>query len=169
MSKAIIKLDCSIHSHGGRLYGTTNTGHMLYEVVMLPNGLKPSVARPSLRFLASSANHRYFLSKSFHASPSAGWLSSFSTGCRFNLCHCASFDVFLEANILFSLGINGKCLNTFLRMRLLPSASFHLDAPHTGPSSFLAYSFRNNTQLFLHTWIKSYPSPMERRKFFASL
>jgi len=65
---------------------------------ILPNALKPSVARPSLMFLASFANHSYFLSNSFHASPSAGWLSSFSTGFLFNLCHCASAVVFFGSN-----------------------------------------------------------------------
>jgi hypothetical protein len=52
ISKSIMKFDSSMHSHGGRLYGTTNTGHMLYFVFFSKNGLKLSVARPSLRFLA---------------------------------------------------------------------------------------------------------------------
>ena len=98
-----MKFDSSIHTHGGMLYDTTNTNHILYELVMLPNGLKPSIARPSLMFLASFANSSQFLSKSFHASPSAGWLSSLSTGCHFNMCHCPSFAIFDERNILFSL------------------------------------------------------------------
>ena len=55
ISRPMMMLDCSTHSHGGKLYGIRNTGHMLYEELILPNGLKPSVARPSLMFLASSA------------------------------------------------------------------------------------------------------------------
>lgn len=86
---------------------------MLYEEFILPNGLKPSVARPSLMFLPSFANHSYFLSKSFHVSPSAGWLSSFSNAFLFNKCHCVSSDIFLEAKNLFNLGIIGKCRSTF--------------------------------------------------------
>src|SRR6266498_2913246 len=112
---------------------------------MFPNGLKPSVARPSLMFLASAAKSLCFLSKSFHAPPSDGWLSSFSTGFRLSLCHCTSSDVFFERNILCSLGINGKCLNTFSGICLFPSASFHLEASHTGHLSWLPYCFRNRT------------------------
>jgi hypothetical protein len=44
-----------MHTHGGMLYDTTNTNHILYEIVMLLNGLKPSVARLSLMFLESFA------------------------------------------------------------------------------------------------------------------
>jgi hypothetical protein len=44
-----------MHTHGGMLYDTTNTNHILYELVMLLNGLKPSVARLSLMFLESFA------------------------------------------------------------------------------------------------------------------
>jgi len=140
ISRPMIKLDCSTHSHGGKLYGIRNTSHMLYEELILPNGLKPSVARPSLMFLASSTNHPYFLSKSFHASPSAGWLSSFSTGFLFNLCHCTSSAVLLEEKILFSLGINGKCHKTFSGIFFLASLSFHLDALQTGHTSFFLNS-----------------------------
>jgi hypothetical protein len=67
INKAIMKFDSSMHTHGGMLYGTTNSGHILYELVMLPNGLKPSIARPSLRFLASFANFGQVLSKCFYA------------------------------------------------------------------------------------------------------
>src|SRR6185369_14691236 len=52
ISRAIMKFDSCMHTQGGRLYGTTNTGHMLYFVFFSEKGLKPSVARPSLRFLA---------------------------------------------------------------------------------------------------------------------
>jgi hypothetical protein len=120
--------DSSMHSHGGRLYGTTNTGHMLYFVFFSKNGLKPSVERPSLMFLASFAKSRNYLSKSCHASPSVGWLISFSLSCRFTLCHCADSNASLAANILFCLGANGKCCNTFCGIFFL-FGSFHLDIP----------------------------------------
>src|SRR6187399_2897836 len=119
-----------MHAHGGSLYGTTKTGHML--VLMFPNGLNPSVAMPSFMFLGSAAKSKCILSNTFHASPSAGWLSSLSTGCRFSLCHCTSRDDFFEMNIRCSLGIKGKCLSTFSGIDFFPSASFHLDALHFG-------------------------------------
>jgi hypothetical protein len=124
ISRLIIKFDCSTHSHGAKLYGIRNTGHMLYEELILPNGLKSSVARPSLMFLASSTNHPYFLSKSFQASPLVGWISIFSTGFLFNLCHCTSSELFLEEKILLSLGINGKCHKSFSGIFFLPSLTF---------------------------------------------
>jgi hypothetical protein len=95
---------------------------------------------------------------SFNASPSALWLSSFFTGFHFDSCHRASFAVFDEWNILFSLKISGKCLNTYWGMCLLVSTSFHLESvsQHTWHTSSLTYfSLRNNTQLFWQTWIFS--------------
>jgi hypothetical protein len=151
-----MKFDSSMHSHGGKLYGTTNTCHMLYFVFFFENGLKPSMARPSLRFLASFANFRNYLLKSCHASPLAGWLISFSLGCRFTLCHCADSDASLVANILFSLGANGKCLNTLCGIFFL-SGSFHLDRPQMGQSSSLAYCFLNTTKFLEHTCTESNP------------
>jgi hypothetical protein len=56
INKAIMKFDSFMHTHGGMLYDTTNNVHILYELFMLPNGLKPLVERPSLWFLASFAN-----------------------------------------------------------------------------------------------------------------
>ena len=34
-----------IHFHGGKLYGTTKTCHMLCELLKLPNGLNPDMNR----------------------------------------------------------------------------------------------------------------------------
>lgn len=141
---------------------------MLNEALIFPNGLNPSVARSSWTFLASFANQSYFLSKSFHASPSAGWLSSLCTGFLFNLCHCACSESFLDANILCNLGTTGKCLKTLFGICFLVSSSFHLEAPHTGQLSILANSFLTKTQLFGQTCIESYPSPNARITFFAS-
>jgi hypothetical protein len=84
INKAIMKFDSSMHTHGGMLYDTTNTGHKLYELFILQNGLKPWVARPSLRFLASSANSSQLILNSFNASPSTRWLSSLFTDFHFD-------------------------------------------------------------------------------------
>jgi hypothetical protein len=76
ISKDMKQFEGFRHSHCGRFKGATNTGHMLYVVMKLPNGLKPSVATQSLRFLTSSLKSGYLLSKCFHAWPSTGWLNS---------------------------------------------------------------------------------------------
>ena len=162
-----MKFDYSMHDQGGRLYGTTNTGHMLYFVFFSEKGLNPSIASPSLMFLASLANSGNYLSKSFQASPSAGCLSSFSQGCLFNKCHCASSDASFITNILFSLGANGKCRKTFYGIFFF-SGSFHLERQQTGQLSRLAYFFLNDTQLLKQTCIESYPRPNSFRIPFAS-
>jgi hypothetical protein len=43
---------------------------------------------------------------------------------------CAASDASLVENILFSLGANGKCRNTFWGIFFL-SVSFHLERPQT--------------------------------------
>ena len=100
------------HSHGGRFKGVTRTGHILYVKLKLPNGLKPSVATASLKFLGSSAKVGCFLSKSYHASSSARWLISLVFFSRLVSCHSASAAVPRAAKILFNLSISGKCLKT---------------------------------------------------------
>ena len=87
MSKDIKQFVGFTFSHGARLSGVRSTGHILYWVLMLPNGLNPSVAKASLRFLGSFAESGKVLSKSFHAYPSAGWLITLSTGFLTFLCH----------------------------------------------------------------------------------
>src|SRR5688572_220378 len=141
MSKDIKQFVGFTHSHGGRLSGVTSTGHILYWVLMLPNGLNPSVAKASLRFLGSFAKPGYFRSKSFHASPSAGWLITLATGFLTFLCHCVSSEVCFEAKILFNLGNSGKCLKTLCGTRFELVSSFHLDSVHTGHSFNLALTF----------------------------
>jgi hypothetical protein len=44
---------CFMHIQGGKLYGTSMTGQVLCDVLILPNGLNPSDIRPSLTFLLS--------------------------------------------------------------------------------------------------------------------
>ena len=45
-----------MHIYGGKLYGTSTTGHMLLLVLMFPNGLNPSLAKPSLTLRFSEEN-----------------------------------------------------------------------------------------------------------------
>jgi hypothetical protein len=112
INESIMKFDSSMHTHGGLLYGTKNTGHILYELFMLPNGLKPSVARPSLRFLASFANSFQLLLNYYHASPSVGWLSSFSL--IFTLIRAIVYPLlFLMKETSSSAWKSAECLNTF--------------------------------------------------------
>jgi hypothetical protein len=87
MSKAIKQFDGFTLSHGARLSGVRSTGHILYWVLMLPKALNPSIAKENLRFLGSAAKSRNLSSKSFHASPSAGWLITLSTSFLTFLCH----------------------------------------------------------------------------------
>jgi hypothetical protein len=47
---------CFMHIQGGKLYGTSSIGQVLWEVLMFPNGLNPSEVRPSLMFLLSAEN-----------------------------------------------------------------------------------------------------------------
>jgi hypothetical protein len=108
----------------------------------------------------------------FHASPSVGWLITFSTGVLTFMCHRVSSEVRFEAYILFNLGKSGKCLSTLCGTCLVPVSSFYLDSLHTGHTFNFAYldvfESRNNTQLFLHTCMFSYPRLNSRRYFFAS-
>ncbi|TYK07950.1 hypothetical protein E5676_scaffold265G00680 [Cucumis melo var. makuwa] len=61
-----------IHFQGGKLYGMSITGHMLYDVLMFPNGLNPSEESANLTFRASEAKQGYCSSKCFQPSASAG-------------------------------------------------------------------------------------------------
>ena len=112
ISRDIKLFDGFTHSHGGRFRGVIRIGHILYVELKLPNGLKPSMATASLKFLGSSAKALCFLSKSYHDSPSAGWLISSVFFSRLVSCHSASAAVLRAANILCNLGISGKCLKT---------------------------------------------------------
>jgi hypothetical protein len=84
------------------------------------------------------------------------------------LCHCVCSKLFLLAKILFNLGTSGKCLNTLCGIRFVPVQSSHLDSMHICQTFKSAYLFRNNTQLFLYTWIFSTPRPNSQRYFLHS-
>ena len=61
ISRDIKQFDGFTHSHSSRFRGVTRTVHILYVELKLPNGLKPSVATASLKFLRSSAKVLCFL------------------------------------------------------------------------------------------------------------
>jgi hypothetical protein len=44
---------CFMHIQGGKLYGTSITSQVLWDVLMFPKGLNPSKVRRSLTFLLS--------------------------------------------------------------------------------------------------------------------
>jgi hypothetical protein len=111
----------------------------------LPNGLKPSVVMASLKFLGSSTKVGCFLSKSYHASLSAGWLISPVFFSRLISFHSASAAIPWAAKILYNLGIREKCLKTLWETRLLPSVSSHLDSLHFGHACNSSWSPQNNT------------------------
>jgi hypothetical protein len=167
--------DCFMHIQGGKLYGTSITCQVLWDVLILPNGLNTSKVRPGLTFLLSYEKSRYKLSNDFHASPSAGCLNTLSF-VQPSTCHLILCALRCDMNNLCNLGINGNQHNTLAGRFLLvdigwPSSSkstssFHLDCPHLRHESKSLLSFQNNIQSLWHTGIFSYPSPMSLRNFF---
>jgi hypothetical protein len=67
---------CFMHIQGGKLYGTSITGQVLWDVLILLKGLHPSKVRPSLTFLLSDEKSKYKLSNDFHVSPSTECLNT---------------------------------------------------------------------------------------------
>ena len=112
ISRDIKQFDGFTHSHGGRFKGVTRTGHILYVELKLPNALKPSVVTASLKFLGSSTKVGCFLSKSCHASSSAGWLISSVFFSRLVSCHSTFAAIPRAIKILYNLRIRGKCFKT---------------------------------------------------------
>jgi hypothetical protein len=145
-----------MYIQGGKLYGTTITGQVLWDVLMLPNGLNPSEVRPSLTFLLSDAKSECKLSNDFHAWPSAGCLNTPSF-VQPSACHLILCVVRCYMNNLCNLEINGNHRNTFAGCFLLAdigwssssklTLSFHLDCPHLRHDSKSLLSFQNIMQL----------------------
>jgi hypothetical protein len=163
-----------MHIQGGKLYGTSITGQVLWNVLILPNGLNQSKVWPSLTFLLSDEKSRCKLSNDFHAWSSAGCLNTPSF-VRPSACHLILCAVCCDMNNLCNLGINGNHRNPFAGRFLLvdigwPSSSkltssFHLDCPHLRHDSKSLLSFQNSIQSLRHVGIFSYPSPMSLRNF----
>ena len=116
ISNESIEYSDFMHIQGGILYVINITGHVLRDILMVRNGLNPSLANPSLTLRESSAKSGCNLSKSIHAWPSAGWLNFPSFECS-SSCHLKESSVFEHINNLLSLGINGKCLKFFAETR----------------------------------------------------
>jgi hypothetical protein len=167
--------DCFMHIQGSKLCGTSITTQVLWDVLILPNGLNPSKVRPSLMFLLSNEKSKYKLSNDFHASPSAECLNT-SSFVRASVCHFILCAVRCNMNNLYNLGINENQCNSLAGRFLLanigwPSSSkstssFHLDCPHLRHESKPLLSFQNSIQSLRHAGIFSYPSPMSLRNFF---
>ena len=74
ISKDKIIYGSFIHLHRGKLYNISTTGHMLYDILMLPTGLKSSLVKPSWILREFAANQVCFLSNFFHTIELAGCL-----------------------------------------------------------------------------------------------
>jgi hypothetical protein len=101
-----------MHIQPGRLNIHSVTGQVLWPLLNSPNGLKPSVLKPNLMFLASPAKCFYFLSIFLHWDPSAGCLSMWSC-LQSLLCHVTNLAFYLFLNRRFKRGIIGKYHITF--------------------------------------------------------
>jgi len=97
-----------MYLQGGKLYGIKTTGHTLYELLIFPNGLKPSLARPSLTLRESAAKYGYYESKFFQAIESVGCLIFPSSLKGLSLCHLISLAVLDVTYNCCNLGAKGK-------------------------------------------------------------
>src|SRR3954463_8527372 len=96
----------------------------------------PSVFRPNLKFLASSAKSLYFLSIFLHCDPSAGCLT-ISSCLRSSLCHRNNLACSLFLNKRFNRGIIGAYHIT------LAGTHFLGGSPSTSPWSSRLILYRN--------------------------
>ena len=103
---------CFIHIQGGKLYGIKNTGQMLYAVLMVPKGLKPSLARPKRTFRGFTANSGCSKSNVFNASASLGCLINPSLLLSVT-CHLICSTVFRHMNNLCNLAFNKVTHNLY--------------------------------------------------------
>jgi hypothetical protein len=101
-----------IHNQGGRLYMLNNTGHVLWVVVILPNGFIPSVLRANWIFHDSFANISYLLSISLHCEAFAECLN-FPSFLRSSAYQHKSFALAGLAKSLSNRGITGKYQKIF--------------------------------------------------------
>jgi hypothetical protein len=132
-----MKYGCFVHIQGGKLYGTSMTGQVLWLVLMFPKGLKPSDASLSLTFRESDAKCGCSVSNALQASPSARCLSTPSF-VRSLACDLMWEAVCFDMYNLCNLDANGNHRKTFtgrlFDVRDDPSSSiissFHFDFPH---------------------------------------
>jgi hypothetical protein len=142
---------------------------------MLPKGLNPSDDKPSLTLSGPKANSGYRSSNSFHASPSAGCLSTPSF-VRLSACYFMCEAVFCDINNLCNLGFKGNHHKTFFGFLfdICDESSppflvcFHFEASHLVHLSSFSLSFQNSIQPLGYAGIFSYPSPKSFMNFLAS-
>jgi hypothetical protein len=109
---------CFMHIQGGKLYGTSITGQVMWDVLILPKGLDPSEVKPSRTFLLSNEKFGYKLSNDFHVLPLAGCLNMPSFMWP-SACHLIWVAVCCDINSLCSLGMIGNHRNNLTRRLLL--------------------------------------------------
>ena len=161
-----IKYSFLMHNQGRKLYAVSTTGHILYDILISPNGLNPSEASPRRTLRGSAAKSGYLSSRFFHVEPSAGCRKTPYSLTRSRSCHCISSDVCREAYNRFNRSFKGKYRNIFCDT-FFPFG-FHLLSLQIGHTSAFSRSFRNNTQLLMHALIISYPMPKRFSFAFAS-
>jgi hypothetical protein len=109
---------CFMHIQGGKLYGTSITSQILWDVLILLKGLNLSEARLSLTFLLSDEKFGYKLSNDFHASPLTGCLNT-SSFAQLSACHLILCAVYCDINSHCNLGMIGNHCNTLAKRFLL--------------------------------------------------
>ena len=118
-----------MHIHGGKLYGMTNLGHILYAPLMCPKVLNLSVKNPNLKLRAYLANSPCFLSKYFHALPLAGCLITLASWTLFFVCHRVCSDISVEeknfVNVGLSESIEGSCEEPFCSHQCVSTLVYH--------------------------------------------
>src|SRR4051812_33534209 len=146
---------CFVQSHGGMLYGHTNTGQVLCVLLWLPKGLSPSVLIPSLTFLASPPNSSNLMSNAFHWLASEGCVrilpfSGSSSGFSLSACYCISFASLRSMKYLYRRVVIGKYHTTFRGTFLFPL--LYRPWPHTVHVVLSAYSLRQSAQSLIYVW-----------------
>jgi hypothetical protein len=155
------------------------TGQVLWVILIVLKGLKPSEATPNRTLRGSNENVGYRELNYFQASESAGCLRDPS----FNLpswCHLIDSEFLDDMNNLCNLGFKGNQRRIFAGMFFrfldisfpLPCTSsfvvFHLEVPHFGHTWSLICLSQYNTQSLGQAWIFSYPKPNPEIIFFVS-
>lgn len=136
-------------------------GHMLWEMFIVRNWQKPSLASATLTLRESWANSGCKSSKYFQAFASAGCLKFPSFGCCV-ACHLIAVAVSSQMSNLCGLGVSGKYRITLAGI-VEPSAllsihvsfNFNREGPHVWQLFDYLFSSKNNIQSFGHACIFS--------------
>ena len=103
------KFDSFMHFHDGKLNKINTTEHILYGVLIWPNGFNPFETNSKRTFRGSKEKLGNSKSNCFHPSASIGCLNTFSVStrlflCRLSLCHCMSAKLSCNTNNCCNLG-----------------------------------------------------------------